>query len=360
MSRWISNLASRMKGSLRNRIGKVEPSLKKHVPSLKKDASPVVTIDLSRRVTGDLPANVREGLFTRIEIRLTRWSIILLAVIALIYILPHIRELFEPARSPSVTPQAISESEYQKKTTSRKPGMTKPESAQGASIKMEQPGNLIDPEFSITLLEENQSSGLRLCIVNKNPSSTSTLRNGDSFKIIFPPECGRISLIPNSIVVKSSILSPTDFQTTINSNQVYLTYIGRGKTFLPWDSCCFDVTPDTFYGFKSGYIHFSASGVGIINNPPIHLILPSALISKNVARSKTINFKEDYKRYIGSYYPPKPHKKLAKINSKKQKAKPVTKSGSHRKDGTHVKPIDRNDAKKSAKDKKKAKKRQHS
>jgi len=299
-------------------------------------------------------------LLTRIEIRLTRWSIILLAVIAIIYILPHIRELFEPAKSPSVTPQANSESEYQKRMTSQKPEGTRPESAQSASVKMEQPGNLIDPEFSITLFEKNQSSGLRVCIVNKNPSSTSTLRSGDNFKIMFPPECGQISLIPNSIVVKSSIISPTDFQATINSNHVYLSYIGQDKKFPPWDSCCFDVIPDTFYGFKSGYIHFSSSGVGIIKNLPIHLILPSALMSKMVPRSKTINFEEDYKRYIGSYYPSKPHKKLAKINSKKQNAKSVTKSGSYRKNGTHVKPIARNDSKKSAKDKKKAKKRQHS
>ncbi|MGA3117628.1 MAG: hypothetical protein ABSF90_24725 [Syntrophobacteraceae bacterium] len=358
MSRWISNLVSRMKDSLRNKLGRAEPSLKNNVPSLKKNDSPIPTVDLSRRVIGDLSRNVREGLLARIEIRLTRWSIILLAVIAIIYILPHIRELFEPAKSPSVTPQANSESEYQKKTTSQKPEGPRPESAQSASVKMEQPGNLIDPEFSITLLEKDQSSGLRLCIVNKNPSSTSFLRTGDIFKIIFPPESGQIRLIPNSVAVNSSTLSPTDFQATVNSDQIHLTYIGYDKKFPSWDSCCFDVTLYSFNGSKSGYVQFIPSGAGILKTPPVHLLLPSAIISNNVSKPRTINFEDDYKRYISPYYPSKPHKKLAKNNSKKQKAKPVTKSEYHRKNGTHVK--HRSAPKKSAKDKKKANKRQHS
>jgi len=361
MSGWISNLAERVKNSLRNWMGKAKPFPKKQLPFFKKgEASPIETIDLSRRGIGDPSREIGEGLFTRIEIHLTRWAIIVLAVIAIGYILVHTREIFEYAKSPSVTPQANSESEYQKKATSQELAGTRPESAQSQSVEMEQPGNLIDPEFSISLFEKNQSSGLRLCIVNKNPSSTSSLRTGDIFKITFPSECGPIGLIPNSIAVKSAILSATDFKAAINSNKVYLTYVGRDKTFPPWDSCCFDVTVDAFHGLKSGYVYFSASGAGIVKNQPIHMILPSAIFSMNVQRPKTINFEDDYKRYIGSYYPSKPHKKLAKIDHKKQKAKPVAKSEYHRKNGAHAKPVVRKDSKKIAKDKKKAKKHQHS
>ncbi len=372
MSRWISNFASRVKNSLRNRFGRAEPSLKNSASSLKKNDPPIPTVDLSRRVIGGQSPNVREGLLARIEIRLTRWSIILLAVIAIIYILPNLRERFEPAKSRPGAPQAVSEPGYQKKPgsefqpplamTSPKPEGTKPESAQNTTSKMEQPGNLIDPEFSITLFEKDQSSGLRVCIVNKNPASTSFLRTGDIFRIIFPPETGQISLIPNSIAVNSSTLSSTDFQAAVNSNQIHLTYTGQDKKFPAWDSCCFDVTLYTFNGSKSGYVQFIPTGAGILKTQPVHLILPSAIISKIVPRPKTINFTDDYKRYIGSYYPSESHNKLKSkhnTNSKhKTNSKTVKLSGSHQKHGTHAKHLSAK--KKSAKGKKKAKKRHYS
>lgn len=366
MSRWISNLASRMKNSLRNRFGRAEPSLKKSASSLRKNDSPIPTVDLSRRVIRDPSPNIREGLLTRIEIRLTRWSIILLAVLGIIYILPNLRERFEPAKSRSGTPQVVSEPGYQKKPgsefqpplamTSPKPEGTKPESALTTSSKMEQPGNLIDPEFSITLFEKDQSSGLRLCIVNKNPASTSFLRTGDIFNIIFPPETGQISLIPNSIAINSSILSSTDFQAAVNSNQIHLTYTGNDKKFPAWDSCCFDVTLYTFNGSKSGYVQFIPTGAGIVKTSPVRMILPSAIISKNAPRPKTIDFTDDYKRYVGSYYPSKPHNKSKSKHKKNSHTVKVSKS--HRKSGTHAKHL--STPKKSAKGKKKAKKRHYS
>jgi len=236
-----------MKNSLRNRIGRAEPSLKNNASSLKKNASPIPTVDLSRRVKADPASNVREGLLTRIEIRLTRWSIILLAVIGIIYVTFQIRELFGPAKSISVTPQITSESEYHKKPdtkiqqpqamTSPKPENARSELTQNTLVTTEQPGNLIDPEFSITPFEKDQSGRLRLCIVNKNPASTSTLSSGDIFEMIFPTEVGQINLVPDSIVVKSSIISRIDFQASIISNQVHLTYIGQNKRFPALDSC---------------------------------------------------------------------------------------------------------------------------
>jgi hypothetical protein len=177
--------------------------------------------------------------------------------------------------------------------------------------------------------------------------------------MIFPPECGQISLIPGSIVVKSSIISRIDFQASIISNQVHLTYIGQDKIFPAWDSCCLDITLNTSGDSKSGHVQFRPSGVGIVKTDPVYVTLPSAIIS-NVPRPKTINFEEDYKTYIGAYHSPNPHKKLTNRHYKKQKAKPVGKSVQHRRNGTHTKPPARNDSKKATKHKKKPQKRQHS
>ncbi len=166
MSTWISNLISRMKNSLRNRIGRAEPSFRNNVSSLRKNVSPIPTVDLSRRVKADLSPNVREGLLTRIEIRLTRWSIIVLAVIGIIYVTLQIRELFGPAKSISVTPQITSESEDHKKTDTQPQSMTSPKRGdakanltQNTLVTTEQPGNLITQSFQSLLLKRIRAVG---------------------------------------------------------------------------------------------------------------------------------------------------------------------------------------------------------
>ena len=116
-----------------------------------------------------------------------------------------------------------------------------------ASVHADEDNNTkITPVVTVTpnLLRVARTSNAFVCITNGNPSSTKTIRQGDSFTLTFDSSIGTLASFEPAVMVNSTILRPADFLVTsgTSANQIVINYVGANKRFAPGDSLCVKVT----------------------------------------------------------------------------------------------------------------------
>ncbi len=95
-----------------------------------------------------------------------------------------------------------------------------------------------------SIVPTGEASEAFTCFSNGNPDSTEQIRIGDTFSVTFGGERGKVTLVDAQAVVTSSILSPSDFDVSLDmaSNQITVTYKGAPAAFPPGDSFCFKIS----------------------------------------------------------------------------------------------------------------------
>ena len=91
----------------------------------------------------------------------------------------------------------------------------------------------ITPVVTVTpnLLAAARTSNAFVCITNGNPSSTKTMRQGDSFTFTFDSSIGTLASFEPAVMVNSATLRPADFLVTsgTTTNQIVINYVGANK-----------------------------------------------------------------------------------------------------------------------------------
>ncbi len=116
-----------------------------------------------------------------------------------------------------------------------------------ASVYADEDSNTkITPVITVTpnLISGARTSSTFVCVTNGNPSSTKTMRQGDSFTLTFDSSIGTLASFEPVVMVNSAILGPADFLVTsgTTTNQIVINYMGTTKRFAPGDSFCVKVT----------------------------------------------------------------------------------------------------------------------
>src|SRR6266550_1797021 len=103
-----------------------------------------------------------------------------------------------------------------------------------ASVYADEDSNTkITPVITVTpnLISGARTSSTFVCVTNGNPSSTKTMRQGDSFTLTFDSSIGTLASFEPVVMVNSAILGPADFLVTsgTTTNQIIINYIGTNS-----------------------------------------------------------------------------------------------------------------------------------